>query len=126
MCRTAKYQLTNGQTGRIKTHYLRWKSPGREKGGRTIHLQSHLRRSLGHIGGLIKSELDNTDALYILALDVLNTIDIQELILHAGGKEPFHLLRRHTAIGLDHINGRQVQLRKYINRDSKNGHHREQ
>lgn len=64
----------------------------------------------------MKIEFHQGRSLYILAFDVMNAADIQEVVLVVVGEQTFHLCGVHAAIRLAHVNHRQIQTREDVHR----------
>ena len=41
--------------------------------------------------------------------DVVDAVDVEEVVLVVVGDQPFHLRRVHAAVGLGHVDDRQVE-----------------
>jgi hypothetical protein len=54
-------------------------------------------------------QLHQRRALHVTRLDVMNSADIEEVVLVVVGEKPFHLRRVHAAIGLADVDHRQVE-----------------
>ena len=64
----------------------------------------------------MKTKLQERDALDVLALNVLNPRDVEEVILEIVGEITFHLLRVHAAVGLRNVDRRRAEVWKNVHR----------
>ena len=76
---------------------------------------------LGHVGAGVEEELHDRHALDVAALDVMDARDVEEVILVVVGEQPLHLGRVHAAVGLGHVDHRQVQVREDVDRHPRHG-----
>jgi hypothetical protein len=58
----------------------------------------------------VELELDQGDALDVLALDVLDAVDVEEVVLVIVGDEPFHLGGVHAAVRLGDVQRRHPEV----------------
>jgi len=62
----------------------------------------------------MKEQLHQGHALHVPRFDVVDVADVEEMIFVIVRQVAFHLRRVHAAIGLGHVNDRQVERRKDI------------
>ena len=70
----------------------------------------------GHVGAGVELQLDQRDALDVLALDVLDAVDVEEVVLVVVGDEPFHLGGVHAAVRLGDVERRDAEVGEDIAR----------
>ncbi len=66
-------------------------------------------------------ELHKGDALDVLTLDMVNAGNVEEVILVVVGQEGFHLLRVHAAVGLGHVDDRDVEIGEDVDLHARRG-----
>src|SRR5439155_12129597 len=79
-----------------------------------IHVANNLGHCMAHICSTMKTQLQERDALDILAFNVLNSGDVEEVILEIVGEVTFHLLRVHAAVGLCNVNRGRAEVWKNV------------
>ena len=87
---------------------------GRHKRPGPIDVVDGLRHRLGHIRSRMKEQLHQGSALNVPGLDVVDSRDVEKMVLVIVGQIAFHLRRVHAAIRLSHIDHRQVQAGKDV------------
>jgi len=114
-------QVAHGNTAGVEAHDKGRNRVGRHERARPVDVADGLGHRAGHIRAGMEKELHQGDALDVLAFDVFDAGDVQEVVLVVVGQEPFHLLRVHAAVGLGHVDDRRVQVRKNVHRHAKHG-----
>src|SRR5260370_11744345 len=114
MCGTGEEEQTNGYAPRIEARDERRNRAGRHEGPSSSDVADRLRHCLLHVGSFTKGQLHQRGALNALAIDRLNTCDVEEVVVVVVGKEPFHLRRSHTAIRLRYVDDGVAHLRKDV------------
>src|SRR5205807_7658214 len=79
------------------------------EGPRAVDVADRLGHRLGHVGVGEEVELHQGDALDVAALDVVDAVDVEEVVLVVVGEQPLHLGRVHAAVGLGDVDDRQVE-----------------
>ncbi|TXT29868.1 MAG: hypothetical protein FD138_2366 [Planctomycetota bacterium] len=64
----------------------------------------------------MEDELHQRRPLDVAALDVMDAVDVEEVVLVVVGQQPFHLRRVHAAIRLADVNHRQIERREDVHR----------
>ena len=86
---------------------------------RAIDVTDGLTHGRCHVRALVKHQLHESGSLDTLALDVIDSGDVQEVILVVVREEPFHLRGIHAAVRLSHIDGGVTDLGKSAARNNK-------
>ena len=55
------------------------------------------------------------------ALDVVDAVDVEEVVLVVVGEQPLHLRRVHAAVGLGDVDDGQVQVGEDVDRHAVDG-----
>jgi hypothetical protein len=71
----------------------------------------------------MEDELHQRHPLHVAALDVMDAVDVEEVILVVVGEQTFHLRRVHATVRLTDIDDRQVEARKDIDLHPLHGQH---
>ena len=82
---------------------------GRHEGPGPVDVADRLGHGLGHVGAGVEVQLHQGGALDVLRFDVMDAGDVEEVVFVVVGEEPFHLAGVHAAVGLGHVDDRQVE-----------------
>src|SRR5213078_513640 len=82
---------------------------GGHEGAGAVDVADDLGHGLGHVGAGVEEQLHQGDALDVAALDVVDAVDVEEVVLVIVGEQPFHLGRVHAAVGLGDVDDGQVE-----------------
>jgi hypothetical protein len=93
----------------------------RHEGARAGDVADGLGHRLGHVGAGVEEELHHRHALDVAALDVVDARNVQEVIFVIVGEQPLHLGRVHAAVGLGHVDHRQIEVREDVDRHPRHG-----
>src|SRR5207302_3893034 len=112
--RTGEDELPYGNASGIIADNERRYGSGRRERTRAVHIADNLGHCLTHVRSWMKDQLHERDALNVLAFDVLDARDVQEMVFEVIGEESLHLLRVHASIRLRHIDSRRTEVRKDV------------
>ncbi len=88
----------------------------RHEGARAGDVADRLGHRLRHVRAGVEVELHHRHALNVSALDVMDPVDVEEVVLVIVGEEPLHLSRVHAAVGLADVDDGEVQIGKDVDR----------
>ena len=112
----AENQLTHRHAARIEARDEGRHRSRRHEGAGAVHIADRLRHRLRHVGAFVKHQLHQRRALDALALDVIDSGDVEEVILVVISEVAFHLRRVHAAVRLRDVDRGLADLREDVHR----------
>ena len=111
-----KHEVAHRHAARVEPHHERRHRAGRHERPRPVDVADRLRHRLGHVRSRMEVQLHQRHALDVPRLDVVDAGDVEKVVLVIVGQVAFHLRRVHAAIGLGHVDHRQVEAGKDVDR----------
>ena len=116
-----QHQIPDRHASRVEPHDERRDGTRRHERPRAVDVTDRLGHRLRHIRARVEVQLHQRRPLDVLAFDVMNSGDVQEVIFVVVGEQAFHLGGVHSAKGLGYINDRQVETGENVDRHPLDG-----
>jgi hypothetical protein len=88
---------------------------------RPVDVADGLGHRLCHVRVGVEEELHQGHALDVPRLDVVDAGDVEEVILVVVGEQSLHLCGVHAAVGLGHVDDREVEIGEDVDRHPEQG-----
>ncbi len=118
-----QHQIADRHAAGIEAHDERRHRAGRHERARAINVADHLRHRLGHVHIGVEIQLHQGGALDVLRLDVVDAGDVEKMVLVVVRDQAFHLRGIEPAIGLGHVDDRQIETGENVDLHPRQGEH---